>query len=873
MGTKVTVDDLSNLFLPSAIAKFNKNFDAVADEFDKVFYRDGSLDMNGNVDMDGHRILNLADAVTDNEPIKKGQLGSAISDITAAGAAQVAAATLQATLAKNFALAAASNLNPRYDTYADGIAATTAGQSFWIVTTDSAKFYIKGVTTGASNPQLVLGGISSGSLTSKAALAALPATANQVASVFEDAFKFSTANLSAAVSMDPRQGLYIAPLSDVTGASGAWVRVVTGDYLEARWFGTITTESYGAAAANWRAIQDALDYAAYYPASAPIKSRKVLLPGGQIYTSDTLHLGYGTNYKQFTTVELHGRGDTYNSPYGTVLTPTFLDRPVVNIQGCRNSKVIEIHILGNVQIANPPVQTLAWRANAANYVPAGAKDDRSAPFCGVCIDGYSNTAPTNPYPTPQYPAFMGAQTGAYGRAFSSDFTIKCDIENTLIGICANPNSNSNGDFGKYDDCTISYQKVAINIGESQARSNSYKRLNTYGCHTVWSCEYSSTSAGPGLAGTAFVAGDFNNQHHNSFYRLFNIQGNWSPPMVLSNFYTEFGMRIGDFGAGGGVITFSHGILDLSDSDRYNPNTEIWNEPCTTGPVAITFENVQFDFAKEAYFFPGATVRVKRNGLASPLFLRQAVWETPPTGARAKAALAMAGIFVTPDPNYQFPVIHDIESIDHPGFPSVGNWHSQGYQHYSAKNYDIANFSRVHNVGNFANASLSGRTITCDHDGLAQVNDLFASVTSGNENYWVVTTVSGGRMTLEAMFRHKLSGGVYTMFNTALPTNLVYFPNVFDVPTQGNTFFRATYGSTTLEIVDGDGNLVAVPSSITTASKPLWFGPNTNFYANTLPFPGRTVIAAVNANTLTMSQPCQVPGVSWWAMAPGIARIK
>lgn len=41
----------------------------------------------------------------------------------------------------------------------------------------------------------------------------------------EGTFVFSTANLATQVTADPQQGIYVAPASDTTGASGAWVRV------------------------------------------------------------------------------------------------------------------------------------------------------------------------------------------------------------------------------------------------------------------------------------------------------------------------------------------------------------------------------------------------------------------------------------------------------------------------------------------------------------------------------------------------------------------------------------------------------------------------------------------------------------------------
>ncbi|MAZ33875.1 MAG: hypothetical protein Tp178MES00d2C33159091_45 [Prokaryotic dsDNA virus sp.] len=59
MGTKVTVDNVTNIEINSGVPTLNDNFDIVADEFDKVFYRDGSLSVTGNIDMDSNRLLNV----------------------------------------------------------------------------------------------------------------------------------------------------------------------------------------------------------------------------------------------------------------------------------------------------------------------------------------------------------------------------------------------------------------------------------------------------------------------------------------------------------------------------------------------------------------------------------------------------------------------------------------------------------------------------------------------------------------------------------------------------------------------------------------------------------------------------------------------
>jgi hypothetical protein len=73
----------------------------------------------------------------------------------------------------------------------------------------------------------------------------------------EGLFRFVAGNLSARVAADPRQGLYVAPQSDPTGASGAWVRLFDGP-LRAEWFGAVGDN----ATDDRPAIQAALDFLA-----------------------------------------------------------------------------------------------------------------------------------------------------------------------------------------------------------------------------------------------------------------------------------------------------------------------------------------------------------------------------------------------------------------------------------------------------------------------------------------------------------------------------------------------------------------------------------------------------------------------------------
>ena len=58
----------------------------------------------------------------------------------------------------------------------------------------------------------------------------------------EGVFVFDSSNLSAKVGADPRQGIYVAPGSDASGTSGAWVRRFSGP-ADLRWFGAIPDDN------------------------------------------------------------------------------------------------------------------------------------------------------------------------------------------------------------------------------------------------------------------------------------------------------------------------------------------------------------------------------------------------------------------------------------------------------------------------------------------------------------------------------------------------------------------------------------------------------------------------------------------------------
>jgi hypothetical protein len=74
----------------------------------------------------------------------------------------------------------------------------------------------------------------------------------------EGVFVWSSANNATNVTADTQQGIYVAPASDTTGASGAWIRKFEGK-VNPRWFGISDTNSGATNSSAMTALKNTLD--------------------------------------------------------------------------------------------------------------------------------------------------------------------------------------------------------------------------------------------------------------------------------------------------------------------------------------------------------------------------------------------------------------------------------------------------------------------------------------------------------------------------------------------------------------------------------------------------------------------------------------
>jgi hypothetical protein len=128
----------------------------------------------------------------------------------------------------------------------------------------------------------------------------------------EGLFTFDAANLAARVAADPRQGVCVAPASDPTGASGAWVRTVDGA-CNVRWFGAVGDGVTDDLPAFTAAL-------AYLKSRAPTHNGALFKATAKLYVpTPARHYYLSSTLNVHQTVHIFGDGSGAPNTQGTML--------------------------------------------------------------------------------------------------------------------------------------------------------------------------------------------------------------------------------------------------------------------------------------------------------------------------------------------------------------------------------------------------------------------------------------------------------------------------------------------------------------------------------------------------------------------------
>ena len=678
----------------------------------------------------------------------------------------------------------------------------------------------------------------------------------------------AAADAAIIASGDEPANVGIAP---VIATGSTEVRTVANRFAD-----VVNVKDFGAVgdgtADDTAAIQAAVDYA------LANNKVKVYVPPGIYKTTDTIHIGYGVGY---STVSLEGDGG-YDTTGITDIRATFVDRPIINIQGGRKAGVRKLWLSGYGSFTTPWNVSLAAAADPASYVITDAKDDVNAPSCAVCIDGYSGTTPANPYPRPAYPAYLGgsipAEGSEYGRNYSSDcFVEDCLLRNTLIGICVQPNSNGNGDFMKFTNTVFNGHKVGISIGNSNARSTDYSNCNFNITHTlIDSMSYYKSSFGN-------YAGNLANIHANQCWRIFNVSLDWAVSATVTGFYCENMNSIGNIPGTKSRIRFVGCSFECIDYKWSGGFTENYPTIVANNRL-IKFESCSFNGGRIGFAFEGAPTFEKCHFRPATYF-SQAYF----VSAQEKLAADWFGGVFTLDSNGMLNGFIDRCSLQGPGTTTSAEYDQSdttaAYFVHGRARYGTPHVAPTAQLrGNAGSAMLpvggrsaSGRGFAVTTtDTMYQVGDVIAFDGAVASMFYLesITDIGGGSYTHQwnALTNFALVSGTYTPGSAWASSSLpYYFPIGVRHAGKSDRYFKTTAGSADVEYVDYLGTSQNVGSNFDETRRILWAG--SNAYAGPMmPFNAANVhVHTISGSTITMSSAAVL--TAWWADAPGICLIR
>ena len=372
------------------------------------------------------------------------------------------------------------------------------------------------------------------------------------------------------------------------------------------------------------AIQNAIDFALSHGVD------RVVLPCCRYKTTDTLHLGWGEDFKQISLEGESASGAYAGALPGVSLYPVATDRPAVNFQGVRNGRFANIAIRGQSfkqPMANVATHNLSAREEdwldgdlaRAGSAPGGLQ--KHAPYAAITIDAYSGSRQVDAYPARNPPGGINVSAGkSYP---SSRVTIEnFDISGFPVGISTRVSDDGQGDYVRIRDGSISYGAYGIAINHSQSRNVEIRNISYGGLHTFL------TNSRFGMGGGE-LAGPIENITGGASYQTFLIAaGGYSGPITVRNLYYENQVRLGRVGTSSTTpfpATFScegclleavpelHGALPSAVLETDANQTVVFRNsfirnysriiPLTTNAASVVIEASQFATAPTALSGP------------------------------------------------------------------------------------------------------------------------------------------------------------------------------------------------------------------------------------------------------------------------------
>jgi hypothetical protein len=276
------------------------------------------------------------------------------------------------------------------------------------------------------------------------------------------------------------------PTETYSADGSVWVRIWDGTVLHAAWAGCIADgvtrylDDFYATLADAQAVfgvrvlpegtdlsEVTLDWAAAQHAvdrSMFIYRCACKLPAGRLIMSDTLHIGAYRTGDGYSSGVVEGSISAFGTLAGTILQPTYRDRPVVNVQQARATTVRNIMAYAPRSVPGEPWNTRPDNPEA--YYDPEWTTGQWNPFCAFAVDAYCR-APDTAGPDAGgvgYPGTYGF-LGSVGVMFEWCSAQDCQF---CVGLAVQPcNYDGNGEMVTWRGGDLS-GVFAVSIGNSQA---------------------------------------------------------------------------------------------------------------------------------------------------------------------------------------------------------------------------------------------------------------------------------------------------------------------------------------------------------------------------------------------------------------------
>lgn len=370
------------------------------------------------------------------------------------------------------------------------------------------------------------------------------------------------------------------------GLSRFYKEIAGGQYLDfmmPRDGGFVTEKHSGgsgvAGTDDWEAIQQ-LAYWCNHPdqANSSARSIQIRLVGPIIEFSKPWLISTG---KYFTgVVEISGaraKQDGGGSFGGVVLRPTFVNGPPVVVQGCRDMVIEGIAFTSASASSRDYVTAMGSSmvnvVDEANWSAVGIGTQTAAEGF-IFMDPYCGSTPATPTwaLTPTFPSW---DTGAlFGRLQSTRMTIRrCKFRNREAAVVVHgSNSNSNGDFVRFEHCAFTGVMFGASFGNSQSRSVEFEN-----------CEFNTVYAAATTKRHGQQAGRFDGMFTNcsgtrmKMWLELHDTATGSNHSLIQRCYVESGWWWADLGTDGlypTTLEISNSYLGVDDSVDWTPGPVI-----------------------------------------------------------------------------------------------------------------------------------------------------------------------------------------------------------------------------------------------------------------------------------------------------------